>query len=404
MRTSCTVLMLSTFATHGVPAQADPATLQVLGAQGQVARLLAIGMAPPPAAAGTAERQALALLQCLHRGDIDAARARLVADPPADDPDAVSWACIGHLWYLRASGDRDSVRTDLPGLRRAGATAESSPPAPTFTDHALRVHARFCLGALLEACGDERAAEQETRSAAASWLDLERQCWQPGRGHFRSRPTAGSILVPEPVQASVLAPAAAGMLIASGDRMLRHLRTSVDALLAEATAGPREAAWILGGAAQLGDHRSMDRAWQLLLTTAGGATAPTATDAAWTLDAMLFAITGLRTATGAGVDVDLVRLRPHLPPDHRQLAVRHLLARGAWLSLDLELRSGPAQDDERDGDADVPAGPRLFTRIRLERAVDPLPRTVLLQGTDAQHLSRLQVGGCFVRSLPIGPP
>jgi hypothetical protein len=403
MRVFCCSLLLALVGGRHLPAQVEPLSLRVEGTVGACERLLAAAMPPPASPPVDAEQRAFALLHCLRCGRADAARDLLVVAPPPTDPTAVCWALVAHLWYLRATGDVAGVRPHLQPLRAASTADAAWPAVTTFADGALRAHAGFCLGALLEACGDAAGGADATRRAVAGWLELERQCWQPGRGHFRSQPTAGRIVVPEPVQASVLAPAAAGMLIASGDHMLRHLRTAVDALVGGQGADPHAATWILAGAAQLGDADLVDRAWQQLRTAEPLAT--TAIEAGRLLDAMLFAITGLRIATGAGVDPGLTRLRPHLPPGHQRLAVHNLLADGAWFDLDCELRTGPRQADERDDvEPRATTAPRLFSRLRLVRAVDTRPRTVLLQGAGVQHLTQLRIGDRFERSLPIELP
>jgi hypothetical protein len=128
------------------------------------------------------------------------------------------------------------------------------------------------------------------------------------------------------------------MLIATGDRMLRHLeRVLADpGLVANSTR--TGAAWLvplapalrMAAATQLGDDAARQRVWPELL-----ASDPAAEHAGLNIDALCYAVTGIRIATGAGVDTWL-RCRPWLPHDLQRLRVRGIAAGGAMLDLTID--------------------------------------------------------------------
>jgi hypothetical protein len=391
-----------------VPAQVDGPVLRVEGAGAAFAGLLADGTRGLQAVGvHDAEGRAHALLGCLRLGQLGAARRLLEEEPTGGDRWAACWAVISHHWYLRATHDVATIAPRLARLQGGlAATTQAPGPPATFAEAALLPHALFCLGSMLPSCGQQQAGAECTRRAVEAWLELERQTWQPGRGHYRARPTHGEIRLPEPPEPSVLAPAAAGMLVATGDRLPRHLEASLPVLLAQPPTGIRDAAWVLGGAVQRGDRRQIDTAWNALLAVATARVGGSAGDAGRGLDAMLFAVTGLRLATGAGVDEHGTRWRPHLPPGHRQLALHGIVADGARFDLDIRARCGALHDDEhRDASLlDHPTGSRLRVAITLTHAGDDAPRTIVLQGSGLQYLARLHVGERLQRSLPIDEP
>jgi len=391
----------------GLTAQ-ERGALRIDGAAGTLATDLAECRRRLSAVGATAgEQRAMTVLGQLRLAQLDTARDLLDASPPDRDVAAACWAVVSHHWYLRASADTPFVRDRLPTLRNALAAATPAGPAATatFAEAALVPHAWLCLGDLLTACGDGDGtqAAATSRRAIELWLDLERQVWQPGRGHFRPRPTRGRILLPEPPDATVLAPAAAGLLLASGDHLQRHLHASLSDLLRRPAADACAAAWLLAGAAQLGDRDLLDAAWDRLSAFADRVGATSGGEAGRRLDAMVFAITGLRLATGAGVDARCVRLRPHLPPGHDHLTLRGLVADGAHFDLDLAARSGARRDDEPDEATALGArpGPRLRVTITLGRTRDGSARSFVLQGDGLQYVARLQAGDQLARSLPI---
>jgi hypothetical protein len=195
------------------------------------------------------------------------------------------------------------------------------------------------------------------------------------------------------------------MLVATGDRTLRHLRAVLtepvpDVLPAWArrfaTAIPDLAT---AAAVQAADDEALRRWWPALLADQGGA------DAGRRLDAIVFALTGLRIATGVGVDEGWLRLRPWLPPGHHRLELRGLLAEGAVLDVAITARCGPRHADEGDDHAILAAdpGPRLRVRVTIRSAAGQRVR-VVLEGRGAQYVTSLDPGAVFERSLPTAPP
>lgn len=390
------------FVLAGSPAAQEMGPLRIEGAVAVFAQRFADCQRSVSTTTTThGEDRAHALLGCLRLGRIDAARDRLDEDPP--DGAAICWAVIAHHWYLHASGDTATVQVHLPklcaALDRVGAASE---PAATFEAAALLPHAWFCLGDLLDTCAEAGSGSASSRRGLDLWLELERQVWQPGRGHFRPHPTRGEVLLPEPPDATVLAPAAAGLLIASTDHMERHLRTSLQTLLRRPPTDLRAATRLLCGAAQLGNDDLLVLAWQALLAIDDGG-AKSAGEAGRQLDAMLFAITGLRLATGAGVDPRCVRWRPWLPPGADHLVLHNLAADGARFDLDLTTRHGELQPDERDEGAlsGTRIGRRLRVQLTLVAAATGSHRTILLAGRGVQYIAHLRAGDRLSRSLPL---
>ncbi len=392
----------------GLLSQSETRTLQVTGAAATLADLLADcrrSLRQGPATAP--DDRAHAVLGRLRLGDLEGAREVLDAAPDRTNLAAACWAIVTHHWYLRASGDLHTVLARLPHLQQAldAADLQQAPPA-AFAAAALAAHAWFCLDALHGVAATPSPLGPDCRRRAVhQMLELERQAWQPGRGHFRPRLTGGRIVPPQPPEPSVLAPAAAGMLVATDDRLVRHLRTSLPQLLDRAPDDLRATAWLACAAAQLGDAVLLDAAWATLPALARAPGPRTAGDAGRLLDAVLFLITGLRLATGAGVDGGCLRLRPHLPPGHTRLLLQQLAADGARFDLDLALRRGELQPDEH-GEAAMAGtgpGPRLRVDLVLRSTADARPRTFLLQGHGAQYVAALQPGDRLRRSLPIAP-
>lgn len=383
--------------------------LQVEGATPEFAAdLVACRDRLAAAAPADAEERAHLVLGHLRLGALAAARDLLRAAVGMPDPKAAAWNVVAHHWYLRATDDLPPIRRHLPALRDGLLGAARTPMATdaTFADAALIVHANFCLGDLMAATDSTGAGLETTRIATALWLELERQVWQPGRGHFRGRPTRGRIVLPEAADATVLAPAAAGLLIASGDRMQRHLETSLRALLPLPGNDRCASAWLLAAAAQVGDRPLLLAAWRQATGPAPGGEAVSGADAGRRLDALLFAITGQRVATGAGSDARCVRLRPWLPPGHDRLDLRGILAHGRTFDLSFAQREGPLQPDERD---EIPVlgaqpGARLRVRVRLEPTTATRACAFVIQGDTLQYVVALHGDEAFARSLPLRRP
>jgi hypothetical protein len=130
-----------------------------------------------------------------------------------------------------------------------------------------------------------------------------------------------------------LLPCAIGMLAATGNRAERNARSCLASLPVDC-ASP----FVLTARAQFGFEIDATIA-QLL------ASAPHADDEpGWTLDAVMFAITGLRLATGPRVDATWMRLRPVLPRGFDRMRVRGLALDG-WrceIELSRERSDAPA--------------------------------------------------------------
>ena len=408
----------------------EPSGLQVQSAEPRLATLLAASTASlrTEPTAGSGIDAAWTNLGQLRLGDSSAARTTLEAswsnargDAEALPPDDLAWFVVAYYWYLRASRDAGPMRDHWHELQSAIQRAEAA-PRTTFAQEAMFVHAMFCLGGLLDTCDRIEAPQRWqktqpsprpgglwTRKAIERLFALEASTWQPGRGHFRPHLTAGAIVLPERADVSVLVPAAAGLLVATEDRLLRHLRTVIGAPVSASAANattvpflPFVTAFELSAAAQVDDEAARTRCWTAMLAGLDPDRLGAA-HAGALLDSVLFAITGLRLATGAGVDEDVVRVRPWLPPHHDHLRLRGLCVDGASFDLDLSQRTGPFCRDEADEPAlvDLPdATPRLRVRFTLVATPGGSPRTVVLQAAGTQYLAELKPGAILERSLP----
>ena len=410
----------------------EPSGPQVQGAEPRLSTLLAVCAASlrSESAAAHGIEAALSVLGQLRLGDSAAARTTLEtawsnargenAEPvPCDD---LAWFVVAHYWYLRASRDTGPMSDHWPELQSAVRRAEAA-PRTTFVQEAMLVHAMFCLGGLLDTRDrietparwsktqpSPRPGALWTKKAIGRIFELEASTWQPGRGHFRPHLTAGAIVLPERADVSVLVPAAAGLLVATEDRLLRHLRTAIAEGPAATSAAsattapflPFATAFELSAAAQVDDEAARTRCWNAMLAALDAERLPAA-HAGALLDTAIFAVTGLRLATGAGVDEDVVRVRPWLPPNHDHLRLLGLRVDGASLDLDLSQRTGPCCGDEANEPALVglrDAAPRLRVRLALVATPGNSPRTVVLQGASTQYLAELKPGAILERSLP----
>ncbi len=322
----------------------------------------------------------------------------------------LGWLTPALYWYLRASRD-DGFVADL--VADVDEPLRHLPPVDvrgTFALEALLAHALLCRGGIAGVRGNAGSAAREwIEPGIARWRNIERLTWQPGRGHFRPRCTGDEILLPSPADPAALIPAAAGMLLASDDRMERNLRscsrralhgsTHERAAFADATA----LAAALAAAAQLADRPMRNAAWQTMAEALSRGV-PSGEAAARCLDAALFALTGVRLATGVAVDEGWLRLRPWLPPGHEHARFARVVAEGALFDLDLSIRDGPRRDDEPDDPgAPLPNGLRLRVRLDLVSATTGGLR-VILQGDGVQFVTTMAPGDRFERSLPFEAP
>lgn len=373
-------------------------TTQVLVGPPVLSRLLAAAAGAGEMAAPAASGQDLALtvLGHLRRGEADGSRA-VLADATAECGEDACWLAIARLWHARATGSDGMLPAARDRLLRRLARERAAPPHTEFAREAVRAHALLATGSLLGAA----AGEAWTASGIRRQLALETASWQEERGGFRSL-AAATGASPSASDASTLLPAAAGLLLATGNRMSRHLSAALADTAPNAGAlAPLPAAWRLAAATQLLDDEHRASAWAELIAAPS---APTA-DAAWLADAALFAVTGVRLATGAGIDEAWQRFAPWLPPGSDRLVVRDLLAGGGRYDLELEARDGPPQDDERDGTAHLGgAGRRVFATITLRSTHDGAPRTVVVSSATAQAMHWLAPGEAFTCSLPRAQP
>jgi hypothetical protein len=308
-------------------------------------------------------------------------RERLATDEHA--PHEVAWLVAAHLWHRRATGSSATSASGLAELSAAMELAAARPSAATFAAESLLVHGMFCLADLLDAAADgahdlqqrpDRHGAKWTARAVERQFELERHSWQPGRGHFRPHPCQGDLALPEAPDASLLLPAAAGMLLATGDRIERHLHAVLDAPLVangdHDLAGFSQPLLRLVASSQLGRGKARADAWAAAL--ADRTAAP-----GFALDALLFAVTGARLASGAGLDERWLRLRPWLPPGLQRLEVPQLLAGGAQFALQLYA------DGER----------AAFVITRIDPG--PAPCTLVVDDGATQHLRIVRGGESF---------
>jgi hypothetical protein len=200
------------------------------------------------------------------------------------------------------------------------------------------------------------------------------------------------------------------MLVASGDFATRHLQTVVRSAFGASWNEPREprfagtttACLLLAAATQIDEPAARRLAWLQLADCVRSDTVSTIDVAAAVLDATLFGITGLRLATGGGVDEGWLRLRPWLPPDCTEVRLQGLAAEGVRFDLDLSRGAEPGHGELEpaalaiEGDRE-----RLRVRIRIEATATPDVH-IVLQCPAIQYVCCLRAGDVFEQSLPIG--
>lgn len=284
-------------------------------------------------------------------GNLDRAEELLAKHCGTEEPGLVLAA---HATWRRLTAPRPTTagktRRLLPASRlqllREALKDRERRTFGSYRDAALQIHGRYCL-ALLE---PEQRREHE-RIATSRLLALEAQTWQPGRGHFRPRACNGAIRTPAPADATLLQPLTFGMLLATGDRLSRHLANTVAAARngsprrwQQTVADDEAATLLLTAAAQLGDHTTMQQTLGALLPRRAALPGLAARDA----NAALLAITGLRLAAGGGLDTRFVRITPWLPPDVPRLELRGLRAMQHTFDLTLQAASTGPQTPTKD--------------------------------------------------------
>jgi hypothetical protein len=406
-----------------------------LGLFEQAAALLRGERAAIATAGGVAARLPLAAAR---RTEPAAAGWDALAVPEGD---LASWVVIHHAWYLRASRDAALVRAHWPLLeacvkrlpRRVdgrqplvGGEPWGPPPGDgiaamdwSFANSCLQVQAVACVGSMLdtldridaeirepmrwaEGAPPDRPGADWTRRAVALLTAMEATFWRERLGYFLPAVSAASGAACErPWLTANLLPMWSGMLTASGN----HTVQNATATLAATGRGQRS---VLGTAMTLAtlvqcDGSERGAELEALLAAAGpsglfAATAPPgreldllATGAA--LDAVLFALTGLRIATCPGFDEDWIRLKPMLRAGSQRASYRGLTADG-WC-IDLWLT---ATGDHAEADADAPAG-HLLIALADRSAAPAGRRRVLLQCFGAQFQDWLSPGATLERRM-----
>lgn len=273
----------------------------------------------------------------LRLGQVDAARSILRTFQREVDPGLVLAA---HATFLRTTGELVLDSKQQRRLERALAQAEQE-RAESFCSAALLVHGRYCLGQI---CADDTCLRHE-QLATRRLLALEGETWQPGRGHYRPTPCNGELRVPEAADASLLIPHSFGMLIASGNRLTRHLDNTL-----KASRSPSQHRWRpdvspeqlpalrLLAACQLGDRAQIASTYRDVVTQRP----EDVMLAALNLDAVLQAVTGIRLAAGAGRNGRWLRMNPWLPADCTKLELRGLCAQQHRLGVTLQRERGDA--------------------------------------------------------------
>ena len=266
---------------------------------------------------GTPRQLAGATLGWLRLGRADRALATLeaLAQRAAEgDHDANAWWLIARFWASRAmalpSEAIDETRRVVDAARSLDTECARTDSPPSLTRHVLCVHAIACASELLSEKHDAQARDELLASARRALLRFEEIHWSEPHAAFVDhtlRPSADGLL-----------PCAIGMLAATGNRAERNARSCLASLPADCASQVA-----LAARAQFGFEIDATLA-QLL------ANAPHAEDEepGWMLDAVMFAITGLRLATGPRVDAAWMRLRPVLPQGFDRMRIRGLALDG----------------------------------------------------------------------------
>lgn len=320
----------------------------------------------------------------LRLGRLETARSLLQTyrgqdDRGQDDPGLV---LIAHATFQRATGQLVLDDKQQRHLEAALTRAEGL-PARSFCSAALLVHGRYCLGQISSA---PRRSRHE-RLATTRLLSLEAETWQPGRGHYRPTPCNGELRVPQAADASLLIPHSFGMLIATGNRLQRHLANTLRAQRsgsrrrwqADICPGQLPALRLLA-AALLGDRDETEGAYHEVLQQR--TSAPSL--AALQLEAVMQALTGIRIAASAGHDGQWLRLQPWLPNACDALELRGIYAQQHNFAIGLR----------RD---------RIKDTIRVAVAVAPPERRELrlvVANRSQQHVATLSPEQPFRCELP----
>jgi hypothetical protein len=266
---------------------------------------------------GTPRQLAGATLGWLRLGQSDRALATLEALAQRKDEgshDASAWWLIARFWASRAmslpSESADMTRRVVDAARSLATECARSDNPPSLTRHVLCVHAIACASERIGEEHDAQTRDELMAAARRALLRFEENHWSEPHAAFVDhtlQPSADGLL-----------PCAIGMLAATGNRAERNARSCLASLPADCTSHVA-----LAARAQFGCEIDATLA-QLL------ANAPRADDdeTGWMLDAVMFAITGLRLATGPRIDAAWLRLRPVLPQGFDRLRIRGLALDG----------------------------------------------------------------------------
>lgn len=247
------------------------------------------------------------------------------------DDDAAAWFAVQTYWYWRARRDETVLRSTSSAFARARDRLRTA-PLPDASDRAiLYVHALACAEAVSRILGQPDAGIDCSLRARRALDDHERAHWHETRSCFADGESEPSLFG-----------CAIGMLAATADRMDRHVRTA----LRVATLDSQDDELVAR------TQFDLERAHELEAACTAAVDAPSS--AGQRLDALAFAATGLRLATGPGLDERWTRVRPCLLPNTRELRLRGLRADG--FAVDLAA--------ERDGDA-------VVLRARLSPETEP---------------------------------
>jgi hypothetical protein len=366
--------------------------------------------------------------------------------------DLASWVVIHHAWYLRASRDAALVRAHWPLLeacvkrlpRRvdgrqplAGDEPWGPPPGDgvaalvrsgdwSLANSCLQVQAVASVGSMLDTLDRIDAPERwdPARGAdgapadrpGAAWSHravalltaMEATFWRQRDGCFAPAVSAASGAACErPWLTANLLPMWSGMLTASGNHTVQNAKATL-------AATGRGQPSVLGTAMTLatlvqcdGSERGAELEALLAAALPSGvfaaASAPPgrefdllATGAA--LDAVLFALTGLRIATCPGFDEDWIRLKPMLRAGSQRACYRGLTADGWCIDLWLTATAGDRAEAQR-SDTSAPATD-LMIAIADRGVASAGRRRVLLQCCGAQLQDWLSPGATLERRMP----
>lgn len=332
---------------------------------------------------------------------------------------------LQHYWYLRTTSDDAPSTRAGSSIAAAADRVAASRPADDVATAALQLHALACAGGILDSQDRLRRPAAWSHGAppsppgavwaaraAARLQQFEQRHWSEADGAFRAwQGTAASRPAAAFDAAAALMPCWLGMLATTGDRTLRNADAALAALRGRRDREPALAARWLTAVTQLDGDR--DAAFAAVLRAAAADPAD--------LDALCFALTGVRLATGPGIDEDWIRLRPYLPPDATFVRVANLRHDGWRLDLAVERRRGAPTHDEQvalqrcQTDAEptalqppdasqvavVAAHERVFVAVTLHSPDPPLGyRRVVVHLGGRLFVSALRRGETLTLALP----